>query len=45
MFERILLPIDSSKNLEAVTKYAISLLKKLEISLMIKAIIPVCVLK
>ena len=35
MFERILLPIDSSKNLEAATKYAISLAKKIEVPLKI----------
>jgi len=45
MIERVLLPKDSSKNLEAVTKYAISLLKKLEISLTMRTIISMCVLK
>tara|TARA_B100001750_G_scaffold57323_2_gene45293 strand:+ start:871 stop:1008 length:138 start_codon:yes stop_codon:yes gene_type:complete len=45
MFERVLVLIDSSKNLEVASKYAIKISKKIESFLKIKTINSVCVLK
>jgi len=45
MFERVLLPKDSSKSLETVMKDVRKLLNKIESSLTMRVIISVCVPK